>query len=1104
MATKYLRGAGTGSWNTDASWSTTSSAGAANTTKPVAADAVILDTGSGTVCTVDVGNQACTSIVCTGYTGALTFTTLNLTTTGTVTLATGMTINVGTTAVWNMGCSAVAFTPAGKTLGNLNFSVTGTLTITGGNAACSGVLSVATGVTVTLASNDISTSGGITVTGTGIINGTGRTINLSGGTWSGTSTGSIQTNLTITNGVIVSGNVYYGGQTINTSGATGTSSTGTVFINANSTLTDSNSGTPYWAVLGLSSATNITLVLSQDTKVLNLSASAASFTISTNNLTVKSSIDTKATGAISGSITITMDGTGASPTWLSTGWTNGSVRTNLTITGAITISGNVAYGTNTLTTSAATIAWASSGTINIGTSTTITDSNSGTPNWNLGNISLNASLTLTLSQVTTILNFAITASVTVLNLATADLTINGNFSLSGGSYIQGRTIIMTGVSGSALLQGTGAGGRIASGFTFLGGANTITISNNGLNICLGGGGATVLYTSGNIVTTGSQINIYGTIILNTNGMSWNNITTFTGVTATMTLASAFTCVGIFTIGVNTTFSGSYLPTVGSISGNFTLTLSNNMTCTGNYTNTAASFVTGAFTLSIGGNLTLAFALGGAATINLNGTGSWTANSSTCTLANPLTITGTTTISGNVYYLTGTINTSVGTVIWSSAIFNVSGACTLTDSNSGTPNWAGATINGPAGAGTITLSQITTIQNVTAATANGVSFGFTSNGVIVTGNITVNGTGTIGGTGTITMTGATAGATWSHPSWNVGGGLFNTLIFLGGANTITISGNVGYAQRTITYTSGNVVTTGSTLHNITGYVIWNLTTSGMSWNNISIGVTLTITLGNALTCLGTLTTSVAVSFVGSYLVTVGSISQGANLALSNNTTCTGNYTNTAICQLNGAFVLSVGGNLTLAYALSGAASITMNGTGTWTASSSTCTLSNALTFAGTITITGNVYYNNAVMTWASGTVNASGDTIYFNINCSIVGASHITFGAVVVPKSVAITADSSMTCTDLNMYYLSQLTMVSGGTLTVSNSMLLDSCTLLSGTPSSPCYLTYNGTSANNKSAYINATDVQAINAINVWNAGTLLRTLLINNQVNATTLFVMV
>ena len=92
--------------------------------------------------------SACAIFNWTGnLTGTLTFTTFNLTTTGNVTLVSGMTINVGTTAVWNMGCSAVAFTPGGKTLGNVNFNITGTLTITGGVMACGGVLSVATGVT---------------------------------------------------------------------------------------------------------------------------------------------------------------------------------------------------------------------------------------------------------------------------------------------------------------------------------------------------------------------------------------------------------------------------------------------------------------------------------------------------------------------------------------------------------------------------------------------------------------------------------------------------------------------------------------------------------------------------------------------------------------------------------------------------------------------------------------------------------------------------------------------------------------------------------------------------------------------------------------------
>jgi len=45
-------------------------------------------------------------------------------------------------------------------------------------------------------------------------------------------------------------------------------------------------------------------------------------------------------------------------------------------------------------------------------------------------------------------------------------------------------------------------------------------------------------------------------------------------------------------------------------------------------------------------------------------------------------------------------------------------------------------------------------------------------------------------------------------------------------------------------------------------------------------------------------------------------------------------------------------------------------------------------------------------------------------------------------------------------------------------------------------LTFNGTKINNKCAFINATDIDAINNINIWNIGTLLRTTGIINQNN--------
>jgi len=68
IVNKFAR-AGGGNWNTDATWSTTTG-GAADTTKPDATDDVFLDANSGNV--TIAANSYCRSINCTDYTGTLT------------------------------------------------------------------------------------------------------------------------------------------------------------------------------------------------------------------------------------------------------------------------------------------------------------------------------------------------------------------------------------------------------------------------------------------------------------------------------------------------------------------------------------------------------------------------------------------------------------------------------------------------------------------------------------------------------------------------------------------------------------------------------------------------------------------------------------------------------------------------------------------------------------------------------------------------------------------------------------------------------------------------------------------------------------------------
>lgn len=122
-ATKYAR-AGGGNWSADATWSTTSG-GAADTTKCVAADACYLDANSGNV-TVDAASAA-GSLDCTGYTGTLTL-GANLTVSGSLTLVSGMTFTPSTyTTIMN---ATGTITSGGKSFYAFSFTMSGGQTVT--------------------------------------------------------------------------------------------------------------------------------------------------------------------------------------------------------------------------------------------------------------------------------------------------------------------------------------------------------------------------------------------------------------------------------------------------------------------------------------------------------------------------------------------------------------------------------------------------------------------------------------------------------------------------------------------------------------------------------------------------------------------------------------------------------------------------------------------------------------------------------------------------------------------------------------------------------------------------------------------------------------
>jgi hypothetical protein len=105
------------------------------------------------------------------------------------------------------------------------------------------------------------------------------------------------------------------------------------------------------------------------------------------------------------------------------------------------------------------------------------------------------------------------------------------------------------------------------------------------------------------------------------------------------------------------------------------------------------------------------------------------------------------------------------------------------------------------------------------------------------NSTVDGTITIVMTGTGTLTGINAN---TYIGCNL---TFNT------AGTITLNASMSIRGAIITYTAGTIVTTGNTL---TIGASSTLNTVGMTWNNVTLNATETVTLNSLLSIAGTLT------------------------------------------------------------------------------------------------------------------------------------------------------------------------------------------------------------------------------------------------------------
>ncbi len=230
-------------------------------------------------------------------------------------------------------------------------------------------------------------------------------------------------------------------------------------------------------------------------------------------------------------------------------------------------------------------------------------------------------------------------------------------------------------------------------------------------------------------------------------------------------------------------------------------------------------------------------------VTFNGTGA-SANSASTVSAN-ITVLSLTFTSG--YTQTVTINTGVTLTIAGNFTDNtahgwtVSGTGAMAISAASTITSGGKTFPGPvtfSTASTKTLSGDWTITGLlTCVTAVTTTINKTASEVLSCGGWNV--IGTVAGTANITIT----GGTWSGTGTNT---LSGTITFAGSS---TFSGIVHINGCTLTYGSGTITTTSSTLQ-IDGSCTLN--TAGVIWNSVTVQNTATITNNSLLTATGTLT------------------------------------------------------------------------------------------------------------------------------------------------------------------------------------------------------------------------------------------------------------
>ena len=289
------------------------------------------------------------------------------------------------------------------------------------------------------------------------------------------------------------------------------------------------------------------------------------------------------------------------------------------------------------------------------------------------------------------------------------------------------------------------------------------------------------------------------------------------------------------------------------------------------------------------------------------------------------------------------------------------------------------------------------------------------------------------------------------------------------------------------------------------------------SNVTLGGTITASTGTLQeTGSTTLTfTSNGITWPGKFNVTSGTPT----------ITLVGNWINTGLVTISSATVINwttnetftTNGGLTSNSAISGTATLILGG-GTWSGSSVNA-VSNNLTFAGNVSLSGAIAYNTGTITYSSGTITVPTTSILYvtgGLGTSLtLNTKGMTWGGFYFQNGVNIlnlTSDLSCNSIAFNFYAGTTTFTVSGGgnifskyfnwsygngntkvtlslssgmSLNVSQSLSLMGFTfftsapvlyyfpIISGTPGSPAYINYTGSPNNATIVLATFTDIYA-------------------------------